>query len=100
MTSLAVLMPIITKAGFMDGLWRGRIRAGTKGFREMAANRLPLCELPELRLAVSGRDDEAVPGDLGSRADESFGLGVTRLMRQVNQKGAARPHGADDLDGF
>ena len=66
----------------------------------MADKRLPLCEGPELELTVAGRDDQTVPGDLDSGADESFSLGVTRLVRQVNQVGEPRPHGLDDLDCF
>ena len=52
------------------------------------------------RSVVVGRYDEAVPGDLHTRRKEALGIDVTRLVRQMNQVGAARPHGLDDVDGL
>ena len=95
-----MLLPIITKAGLLDVSRPGRPGAGPNKHWETARKWMSLSWHPDRRLAVLGRDDEAVPGDLGSRANEPLGLGVAGLVRQVNEKSAARTHGLDDVDGF
>ena len=54
----------------------------------------------EPRLAVVGANDQAVPGDLDTRGEEALGVGVTRLVREVNQEGATRPHELNNFNGF
>ena len=48
--------------------------------------------------AFIGRYDETVPGDLDTWRKEALGIGMTRLVRQMNQVGATRPHSFDDVD--
>src|SRR5687768_11675737 len=47
LTGLLVLVPIITKAGFLDISCSDRFRGGSNIFREMAGNPMPRLELPE-----------------------------------------------------
>src|SRR5918997_1570117 len=75
----------------------GCSRVGTNLLRAVAGKRSPLFERTELRLAGVSPDDEAVPGNLNAVGEEALRLVVTRLVRQVNQVGVARPGGLNDF---